>query len=307
MVMSILGSAQADVLLRDWIAAHAAKAEPRLQQAMAQLKAEVAALEDRTWGSTLYYGWLFALRPLLETFDDGYPMFMRGAPWGRKGLLTSLGSWTELRHDTLLYAKQSGAEKNGGGADRKIPPVPKGYVEPNLEFLARLDALVRMTREGLGKRGLLDERHREPFETLERILAFCTKIAEKQLSGQTVSDDEYERIRSLHLDLRWALMPLDADFLTERDARAAVIADVHTDAMAGRVLYEATGAPMQILVAVKDQGGARVTRGAVYSYYEFTQPIGARLTDEQWHERVYGAGPPLPARPAWMAKMAAAP
>ena len=32
------------------------------------------------------------------------------------------------------------------------------------------------------------------------------------------------------------------------------------------------------------EGGLQVTRGGVYSYYEFWQPIADRLTDEEWRE-----------------------
>jgi len=38
-----------------------------------------------------------------------------------------LGSWTELKHDTILYAKQVMAEMGGGGPQTP----PHGYVEPN--------------------------------------------------------------------------------------------------------------------------------------------------------------------------------
>jgi len=305
MVMSVLGSRAADGLLDGWLAATAPRTSRRVRQVVGELQREVTALDDRTWGSTLYYGWLYALRPLLGSFGEGYPMFMRSEAWRHKGLLTALGSWTELRHDTLLYAKQSGAEKAGGDAERIIPPVPKGYVEPNLDALARLTALVRLSRQGLAQRKLLDERHQERFEILEEVLSFCTTFAEKELAGLAITDEEYERLRNLHGRLGWALSPIDADIITERDARAAIIADVHTDGASGRILYEATGAPLQILVAVKDGGGARLTRGAAYSYYEFTQPMGSRLTDEAWQERIYGSGPPPPPRPDWVRSMVA--
>ena len=76
--------------------------------------------------------------------------------------------------------------------------------------------------------------------------------------------------------------------ITEKDARSAIIADVHTDIPNNQILYEATGIPYEIYVAVKDNGGARLTRGVVFSHYEFTHPLEERLTDEEWQSWVYG-------------------
>jgi len=74
---------------------------------------------------------------------------MQNQAWARKDLNTLLGSWTELKHDTILYAKQVYAEMGGGmeGVD------DRGYVEPNPYLYARLAALVNLTREGLAPPG----------------------------------------------------------------------------------------------------------------------------------------------------------
>jgi hypothetical protein len=45
-----------------------------------------------------------------------------------KQIQAFLGSYTELKHDILLYAKQSYAEMGAGGDDRPIPPIVKGFV-----------------------------------------------------------------------------------------------------------------------------------------------------------------------------------
>jgi hypothetical protein len=95
----------------------------------------------------------------------------------------------------------------------------------------------------------------------------------------------------------------DGDIIEEKDARTGIIADVHTDVPKAQILYEATGIPSVIYVAVKDSGGARLTRGVVYTYYEFTKPVGKRLTDEDWQGMVYDGKNPgeRPAAPAWIA------
>ena len=45
---------------------------------------------------------------------EGYPSFMLKQAWDRKELNTFLGSWTELKHDTILYTKQVYADEMGG-------------------------------------------------------------------------------------------------------------------------------------------------------------------------------------------------
>ena len=75
----------------------------------------------------------------------------------------------------------------------------------------------------------------------------------------------------------------------------AVIADVHTDVNPpAQVLEEAVGDAFTIYVLVPAGDRLVLTQGAVFSYYEFKQPISDRLTDEAWQ-----AMEPKPDRPAW--------
>ena len=41
-----------------------------------------------------------------------------------------------------------------------------------------------------------------------------------------------------------------------------------------------------------------LTRGATFSYYEFVQPLGTRLTDEEWQKMLEEKK--APAVPEWM-------
>ncbi len=114
------------------------------------LNGQFAALGADTWTQNLYWGWLYCLLALLDEKGDGYPTFMKSQAWADKELNTGLGSWTELRHDTILYTKQSYATL---GLEMGSPK--KGYVEPNPELYGRLASLVKMTGDGLSARGLL--------------------------------------------------------------------------------------------------------------------------------------------------------
>ena len=71
----------------------------------------VAATFDRlspaAWEDSIYTRWLAALRTLsAPTTDARFPQAMRTRAWAMRTLNTQLASYTELKHDTVLYAKQ---------------------------------------------------------------------------------------------------------------------------------------------------------------------------------------------------------
>jgi hypothetical protein len=92
---------------------------------------------------------------------------------------------------------------------------------------------------------------------------------------------------------------LPGEELTPKDRRAGIIADIHTDAVRGEILYEATGKPYLIYVAVKDSNGVRLTRGLVYNHYELIGPLAERYADEDWQKIVYDGIGELPAADEW--------
>ena len=112
----------------------------------AELKKEIDSMPEGDWFQNLYWNWLYTLKSLLGGYGKGYPTFMQTQAWQDKDLNTALASWSELRHDTILYVKQSYtmAEMGGGGSPKIV-----GYVEPAPEFYARLLTMTRMTDKGL--------------------------------------------------------------------------------------------------------------------------------------------------------------
>lgn len=151
-VMAALG----DKTARDFALEHVKR---MLQDApkpvMDDLAAQLDKLTDKidkwpasTWRESLAAGWLAVLRTLGGKRSETYPAYMRSAPFAVKELQASLGSYTELKHDTILYGKQSFAEMGEGG-EEKLPPVPKGFVEPNEAFWKAMTELVAITRQGL--------------------------------------------------------------------------------------------------------------------------------------------------------------
>jgi hypothetical protein len=266
---------------------------------MEKVRGEIAGLGLDSWTQNLYWSWLYALQPVVATKDGRYPAFMGSQAWVRKDLHTALGSWTELKHDTILYAKQVMAEMGGGPAENP----PHGYVEPNPEAFARLLALAQMTRDGLESRGLLTDLTRANLENLMSELQFLKTAAESELAGRALSDDDYWHIQYFGGVLeQLTLAAADAEDPSDRDLadqKAALIADVATglDATGNLVaLEEAIGAPTEIFVVLPDNPW-RISVGAVYTYYEFPVPVPDRMTDEQWQAKVDAGDTPAP--PEW--------
>ena len=186
-VMAVLGSARARELLVDKYQ------QDQFSNYLAQLDkvtAQFASTPEDKWWSNLYWGWLRSLQPLLVEKGEGYPTFMRNDAWLDKELATAQGSWAQLRHDTILYGKPSGAEL--GGAE---PQAVKGYVEPYPEVFASLKRLAQLSRDGLAQRDLLPEGLGETYESFIDVLGFLETCSAKELVGEPLTRDEYDRIQ----------------------------------------------------------------------------------------------------------------
>lgn len=297
-VMAVMGSRRAQEILDTNPQIYNPKNWADYQPERAKLIEEFAALTNDKWTSNLYWSWLNALRALLEPAPQGYPSFMRNAAWTDKSLHTALASWAELRHDTILYGKQSGAEQGDGSE-----PAPyKGYVEPNVTFWDRLLHLTQQSREGLSARSLLPDELKDKFQEFEELLASLKGISEKELRNERLTEDEYETIRHIGGTLEYMTLsvmtgsPDTWEMVNDTDKDMAVIADVHTGG--DKVLEEGVGHAYEIMVIVPVEGRLVLTRGAVFSYYEFQQTASDRLTDEKWQERINAGRAPEP--PAWV-------
>lgn len=276
---------------------------------MEVVKQWAAQLTTDQWTETLYTTWLYSLQPLLKPAGENYPQFMQSAAWQDKQLNTTLGSWTELKHDTILYAKQVYAELGGGGSGAPQPLELNGYVEPVPEFYARLAGLTDMTLQGLNRRGLLAEQDSMSLQRLHDLAISFQVMAEKELRGERLTDEEYHLIRFYGGELEaltMAAADTDGDGgrpVLDEDPQAAVVADVATDPN-GTVLEEGIGRVNELyaVVPMTDENGAlyfQVAKGGTFSYYEFPWPMNDRLTDEAWRAML-DAGT-APESPAWIA------
>jgi len=269
-----------------------------------RLKAEFAGYDLRIWSQNIYWRWLDALKTLLKNYGEGYPSFMQTAAWQQKNLGTALGSFTELKHDTLLYAKQSYAELGGGpGENPELPPIVKGYVEPDIEFWNKIIDLAEVTRSGLESRGVFPAEYETKYQLFIDTSKFFRQMAEQELKNEKISDEDFEELRTVSFKLGRIVEPVAGQELTKREKRAGLIADIHTDGIKAQILYEATGKPYVVYAAVKDANGTRLTRGVVFNHYEFTDKLDERLADEDWQATVYEGSGVLPATDQWSSEL----
>ncbi|MEK7619390.1 MAG: DUF3160 domain-containing protein, partial [Patescibacteria group bacterium] len=184
--------------------------------------------------------------------------------------------------------------------DEKLPPIVKGLVEPNVLFWRKLDALVTHTQELFEKNGLFkDQTATERLSEFSGIVKFFTDLAEKELKGTALSDDEYEKLRAVRI----AFMgdPLDGtDQPEENGGRVGLVADIHTDVPGNSILYEGTGQPYLMLTLVGNENAPRLVLGLAYNHYEFAGPLGGnRETDEEWKKKAYDDPTKLPKKNFW--------
>ena len=319
-VMALLGSdyAKSKIPTLDFYKPETSKA---IDQAMSELTTKVAALEPAFWQSNIYNGWLWTIQGLFgfeKAHKKELPAYMQSPLWDAKTLMTGAAFWTELRHATILYAKQSFAELGGGPGPcdaRKIPPAPKSYIEPQLLAYTRLQYIAERTNAGLKAQGY-DLQNMAQLDAFTALMKSVVAYTQKELSNATLqekisshqeTDDagttctvytiddgsDWEALRiGIVNGLKAALpAPTEGPILLAKDRRAAIIADVHTGGDSGhpaKILYEATGVPNVIIVAIKDINGPRYTIGFTYSQYEMTKLYGGqRMTDEDWQKNFY--------------------
>lgn len=260
------------------------------------------------WDANFYNGWLDAIRSLNDQAEfANLPEAMRTAAWADKGLNTQAASWAELRHDTLLYVKQS----YSGGAGCEYPDA---YVEPVPAFYARLahlgDIGLELSDELAGE-GFQVAGAQAFFDHLKNVSGQLETIAQKEIDQQPLEQAEYDFLRGaieeelvgcgeVQYDGWYGRLFYDVAKIAEFEP---TIADVHTaptdetGSDKGWVLHAATGRPMLMVFTMADCSGSRAYIGPVSSFHSVLTENYDRQTDSAWRETLWNG--PTPARPSW--------
>jgi hypothetical protein len=289
---------------------------------LAGLRYLTESLDESFWSQSLYTTWLSAIRALNpEDGRSSLPLFMQTGAWWQRSLNAQLMSWTELRHDNLLYAKQSYT----GGAGCFYPD---GYVEAEPDLYASIASFAgSMSTIMRSIDHLVDPRHgtrflEEILRTLDHIKITCDHLqsmARKELVGGEFSQQErdlidnwivkgvddwicvkYDKYDGVYPNLMYGvdqrIEDLKPDF---------VVADVHTQPtdeagnIIGKILHVATGKINTALVLADDPRDGCVTAyvGPVGSFHQHETMNFERLTDEEWATKYTTSGAP---RPSWV-------
>jgi hypothetical protein len=143
---TLLGSKEAEVAL-------AGDLSPETQRAIAP-KVDVArsafsSISADRWSKDAYHGTLDALRALFDYPGPGTPPLLNSAAWRLRAVQAFAAGWAELRHDTILYGEQLGAE-----CDAEAMEPPASWVEPVPRLYRGLAAMVRSLEKRLTAAGI---------------------------------------------------------------------------------------------------------------------------------------------------------
>lgn len=308
-VAAALGSDMAYALLREQGESEYAQYDTNL----GELRGEVSEVDTEDWLQNVAGAWLWAMQPLWARDAAVYPALMNSQPWLLRDLQAGLGAWTELKHDTLLYTVQPMGGLGGGGEQTLTT---HSTVEPNPLVFSRISLVSYAILQGLEARGMDGTaQNNDPtnpsslttvlqsLKPLSEISALVTEMARKELWGEPLTETEEFYLKyNFGSDLRYirymAQLPL-----ADPPRMAALVSDVASNPDSGEVLQAGTGYVDYIYVITDSPNGLQLTRGAVYSYYEFVRPIDGRLTDEEWREQVMAGT--VPPRPDWISTFAA--
>ena len=278
---------------------------------LAALRYLVNSYDPEFWESSLYNVWLNAIRSLNPPQTRaGWPLFMKTAAWQQEKLNTQLASWAQLRHDNLLYAKQSYTGATGCS-------FPYSFVEPYPQLYGSIARFAEQAGEFFSQ--FPQDTYsmyciQKYFPQLKKTMQKLEIIAQKELREESLSEDDISFLKEMlfeggesgeppftgwYADLFYD--PFDA---SEEDY---VIADVHTQPTdktgntVGRVLHVGVG-DVNVGIFLAETPSDRYHKtafiGPVMSYYELISDDFKRFNDEEWAERIESGD--LPARPDWV-------
>ncbi|PKM94231.1 MAG: hypothetical protein CVU84_12275 [Firmicutes bacterium HGW-Firmicutes-1] len=278
-VMGTMGSLQAEKMLFEDMKPQ--EQWPKYETNYNEIKNEISKYEDSIWQSNLYNGWLWTIKASLKEYDEtsNMPYFMMNEAWSNKSLNTALGSYTELKHDTVLYGKQAAAEMGG-----PIDYADQHYVEPNVELYSKLLWLMQYSTANLEARGLLNEDLLKSSKEYITILELLVNCSVKELNNEPLTKEEKDKLlwyggtlESISNGFYVGSIPKGED-IPPAEKSGMLVTDVAT--IGNGNLSMGTGFFDEIYVVVPVEGKLYLSRGSVYSFYEFVSDT--RLTDQEW-------------------------
>lgn len=283
---------------------------------LASLRYLINGYDSTFWQSSIYTNWLSSIKALNPPVErKEFPLFMQTAAWWQKTMNTQLASWSQLRHDFILYAKQP---YTAG----ELCSFPYQFVEP-VPLVYRNSIKVFENLNEILNRYINNDDWERSYK-IRKCINFCNNYIEivkkldtislKVLQGETLNKLDTFFLKSM-ISTSGCVKTLegwypklyygydyfqasgnDFDFSSTVDLTVADYHTVPTDCygiLIGYVCHAGVGYPNYAAVVWKNPEGKEIAyTGAVYSYYEHTTINFQRLTDEEW-EGMFSNKPPL--------------
>lgn len=316
---------------------HAWRDSHPYQHNLTAVRRVIDAQDFSAWTNNIYLYWLACLRELsAPTTGVEFPDAMRTPAWAMKTLNTQLASWTELRHDTVLYVKQP-------YTGQVLCSYPDSFIEPRVTFWERMRDMALRTKDlmaTLPKTGQFVFEPNDSGDTaftnsigaiytnrvqfLDNFAAQMTTLRDisvKELSRQPLNTNEIFFIQNLienpsgYSNARtFSGWYPGIFFKNSREAHSgeysssdfwdALVTDVQTDPTdvvvgdLGSILHEGVGNIHLLVMAVNwGPNDAAVYAGPVMSHYEFELGPTTRETDSQWKSDLRNGIQPM--QPDW--------
>jgi hypothetical protein len=283
--------------------------------ALHDLRWLVDSYDAAFWQGNVYNVWLDSLRKLnAPTTGPQFPYAMRTPAWRDKTAQTQLASWAQLRHDTLLYAKQS--YTGVPGCEH-----PAGFVEPYPAFFQRLEDLADVAGQVLTNAKWQDPGMKTQltqfFANWKARMGTLRQIAQKELAGQDPDAQDQKFLKETVMSNQGCAGPVFGGWYvslffdgTSFAKWKPTIADVHTNPNQGDlpgpdVLHVATGNVSLMVFTVDTCQGAEAFVGPVFRYHEVDVKKIERLTDKAWEGQLQDGTAPAP--PVWTQSFRVAP
>ncbi|MEP0860668.1 MAG: DUF3160 domain-containing protein [Ignavibacterium sp.] len=280
---------------------------------LAALRYLIDSYDNDFWTANLYSNWLKMIRELNPPSDrSNLPQFMQTAAYWQQKMNSQLSSWTELRHDNLLYAKQS---YTGG----TICSFPYSYVEPFPNFYSTLKEFAINAKEKITSLNFSNN----AIKSI--IISYLDHLFSTSDTLQTISSKELDNIMFTQNEISflqrmiyetgnssgeqfdgWYPKLFYRDFeyqdkgLMESDH---IVADIHTTPtdcnglMGGWISHVGNGnLNVGVFITPWVDGELTAFAGPVMSYHEYRSDNFLRLTDDEWNNTYLQSA----LRPSWV-------
>ncbi|RLN91997.1 hypothetical protein BBJ28_00006820 [Nothophytophthora sp. Chile5] len=269
---------------------------------------EATAADEGASVSTL---WLRALRALSRASPNGANAF-HSDTWRRRQMNTQIASFTQLRHDSVLYSKQS--YTIGTRCE-----YADGMVDPYPIFWSRMRELAEQTARIAGESlpallgsssSLLPSKAEGFFSQFAATMQSLEAIAVSQAESAPLSETQVNFVKTVMEERfgsggsRYCGWYPRLFYKHPKDSgkRDVLVVDVHTDVPSiehgdpGGVLHLGVGDPLTGFFIVNNVMYA----GPVFSSYEFVTPVDERWTDDEFQEKLPALSAPQWARQSYL-------